>query len=79
VVEVRFGRGAAAGQVRVDPVAAAHRLLGATLVFWESRILLRARRRGKASRVIKAAAVIALRSAQGPAMPNPTVATGRSE
>jgi len=54
-------------------------LLGATLVFWESRILLRARRRGKASRVIKAAAVIALRSAQGPAMPNPTVATGRSE
>jgi DNA-3-methyladenine glycosylase len=32
VVEVRFGRGAAAGQLLVDPVAAAHRLLGATLV-----------------------------------------------
>jgi DNA-3-methyladenine glycosylase len=32
VVQVGFGRGAAAGQLVVDPVEAAHRLLGATLV-----------------------------------------------
>jgi len=32
VLEVGFGRGAAAAQLLVDPVAAAHRLLGATLV-----------------------------------------------
>ncbi len=50
--------------------------LGAILVFWESRILLRARRRGKPFRVKKPAAV-ASREAQATAMP--TVATGRSE
>ena len=54
-------------------------LLGAVLVFWESRILLRARRRGKPFRAMKPAAAIAPRPAHPTAMPNPTVATGRSE
>jgi len=54
-------------------------VLGAVLVFWESRILLRARRRGKPLRVTKPAAAIALRQAHATATPHPTVATGRSE
>jgi Uncharacterized alpha/beta hydrolase domain (DUF2235) len=54
-------------------------LLGAVLVFWESRILLRARRRGKPFRAMKLAAAVAPRQVQATAMPSPTVATGRSE
>src|SRR5271166_408720 len=54
-------------------------LLGAVLVFWESRILLRARRRGKPLREMKPAHAIAPRQPQATAMPSPTVATGRSE
>ncbi len=53
--------------------------LGAVLVFWESRILLRARRRGEPFRVMKPAHAIAPRQAQATAMPHPTVVTGRSE
>ena len=53
--------------------------LGAVLVFWESRILLRARRRGKPFRAMKPAVAIAPREAHATAMTNPTVATGRSE
>ena len=53
--------------------------LGAVLVFWESRILLRARRRGKPFRAMKPAVAIAPREAHPTAMTNPTVATGRSE
>lgn len=54
-------------------------LVGAVLVFWESRILLRAGRRGKPFRVMKAAVAVAPRQAPATAMPNPTIATGRSE
>ena len=54
-------------------------VLGAVLVFWESRILLRARRRGKPFRAMKPAVAIAPRRAQATATPSPTVATGRSE
>ncbi len=53
--------------------------LGAVLVFWESRILIRARRRDKPFRAIKPAVAIAPRVAHPTAMTNPTVATGRSE
>src|SRR5208337_647425 len=52
-------------------------LIGAVLVYWESRILLRARRRGKPFRTLRPAAAVAPRPAT--AMPNPTTATGRSE
>src|SRR5271166_5861770 len=48
-------------------------LLGAVLVFWESRILLRARRRGKPLREMKPAHAIAPRQPQATAMPSPTV------
>ncbi len=54
-------------------------VLGAVLVFWESRILLRARRRDKPFRAIKPAVAIALRQAHATATPHPTAATGRSE
>jgi len=53
--------------------------LGAVLVFWESRILLRARRRGKPFRALKPAAATALRPAQPTATINPTIMAGRSE
>lgn len=53
--------------------------LGAVLVFWESRILVRARRRDKPFRATKPAVAIAPRAAHPTAMTNPTVATGRSE
>jgi len=53
--------------------------LGVILVFWESRILIRARRRDKLFRAIKPAVAIAPRVAPPAAMTNPTVATGRSE
>ncbi len=53
--------------------------LGTVLVFWESRILIRARRRDKPFRAIKPAVAIAPRVAHPTAMTNPTVATGRSE
>jgi len=53
-------------------------LLGTVLVFWESRILLRARRRCKPFRPMKPAA-IAPRPAHPAAMPSPTIATGSSE
>ncbi len=54
-------------------------LLGAVLVFWESRILIRARPRDKPFRAIKPAVAIAPPVAHPTAMTNPTVATGRSE
>ncbi len=54
-------------------------LLGAVLVFWESRILLRANRRGQTFRAMKLAHAIAPRQAQATAIPSPTVATGRSK
>lgn len=53
--------------------------LGAVLVFWESRILIRARRRDTPFRATKPAVAVAPRVAHPTAMTNPTVATGRSE